>query len=72
LERPPTDAQIEDWNRRFRDITTSGRIRRTDLPAEDLEDPLLVQLHGVSLRFDRRKTVRLRQLIDCINGQVGD
>jgi uncharacterized protein (TIGR00730 family) len=68
LERAPTDAQLEEWNRRFEDIMTSGEIRRTDLPSEDLEDPLLVQLHGISFRFDRRKTVRLRQLIDCLNG----
>jgi uncharacterized protein (TIGR00730 family) len=72
LEHPATEGQLVDWNRRFGDITISGGIRRTKLPAEDLEDPLRMQLHGISLRFDRRKTVRLRQLIDCINGRSRD
>ncbi|MBD3161196.1 MAG: TIGR00730 family Rossman fold protein [Candidatus Eisenbacteria bacterium] len=68
LEKEPTDTQIEEWNDRFADIIVKGRIARAELPGEDLEDPLLATLHGISFHFDRRKTARLRELLDAING----
>lgn len=69
LEEPATDEQLADWSGRFADIAESGVIR-TGLTPEDLADPFLQQLHGVSLKFNRRSFARLRELIDAMNGRV--
>jgi uncharacterized protein (TIGR00730 family) len=72
LETPATDGQLADWGARFDDIIVGGDIRRSDLTPEDLEDPLLQQLHGISLNFNRKSFARLRELIDAINGRVAE
>ncbi|MDM7915110.1 MAG: TIGR00730 family Rossman fold protein [Candidatus Eisenbacteria bacterium] len=68
LENEPTDEQLAEWSLRFQDLMTKGGITRTPLPEEDREDPLLKQLHGVQLHFNRRNFARLRELIDALNG----
>jgi hypothetical protein len=70
LERPVTDDQLAEWGHRFSDIVGEGGILRSGLTPEDLEDPLLQQLHGISMQFNRRSFARLRELIDAINGRV--
>ncbi len=70
LEHTPTDEQLEGLGHQFQDIVSDGGITRTELPAEDREDPLLNQLHGVTMRFNRRSFSRLRELIDAINGRT--
>jgi uncharacterized protein (TIGR00730 family) len=71
LERRPTEEQLERWSGEFADIIDKGGINRAALPEEDREDRLLAPLHGISLRFDRKSTARLRELIDAINGRNG-
>jgi uncharacterized protein (TIGR00730 family) len=71
LDRAATDEQLADWGGRFADIVGDAGIRRSDLTPEDLEDPLLQQLHGISMRFNRKSFARLRELIDAINGRAG-
>lgn len=68
LEKEPTEEQLGRWSEEFADIIGRGKIVRSELPGEDLEDPLLAPLHGISFHFDRRRTARLRALIDAING----
>jgi uncharacterized protein (TIGR00730 family) len=70
LETAPADAELADWNERFSDLLSEGVIEQAELPREDLEDPLLQQLHGIAMRFNRRDFARLRELIDTINGSV--
>lgn len=69
LEKPATDEQLADWSGRFADIAEGGVIR-AGLTPEDIADPFLQQLHGVSLKFNRRSFARLRELIDAMNGRV--
>ena len=67
LEAPPTDAELDDLNRRFADICVSGRIERADpLPAEVANDDRLDKARIV-LAFDIFKQARLRALIDAVN-----
>lgn len=68
LQREPSDSELKRWSRDFADMLTGGEIRRTGLPAEDLEDALLASLYGVRLSFDRHSTARLREFIDTVNG----
>lgn len=71
LEKRPTEDQLDAWSSEFADIIEIGKIRNVELPEEDQEDQLLMQLHGVSFRFDLKSTARLRALIDTINGGNG-
>jgi uncharacterized protein (TIGR00730 family) len=68
LQKEPSEADLSRWSEDFAGMLGGGVIRRTGLPAEDLEDPLVAELHGIRLPFDRRSTARLREFIDTVNG----
>jgi len=72
LEQAPSNTQLEEWTRRFPDILVGGPIARAELPTEDQEDPFLTQLHGISLRFNRKSFARLREFIDTLNAATAD
>jgi hypothetical protein len=68
LLNEPTTEQLETWSREFSDIITDGGISKAEMPPEEREDPLLADLHAISLRFTRKSFARLRELIDALNG----
>jgi hypothetical protein len=67
LQSEPTTAEIEAWSREFSDIIVDGAISKAEMPPEEREDPLLADLHAISLRFTRKSFARLRDLIDALN-----
>ncbi|MGQ0612784.1 MAG: LOG family protein [Planctomycetaceae bacterium] len=70
LRRAPTAEQMDQLNLSFPDILTGGRIEAGPaLPEEQGEHGALPRL---LLRFNRRDTARLRQLIDALNAYVPD
>lgn len=70
LLKEPTAGQIESWSRDFSDIIADGGISRAEMPPEDRDDPLLADLHAISMRFTRKSFARLRELIDVLNEQA--
>ncbi len=64
----PTPGELETWSREFSDIIVDGGISKSEMPPEEREDPLLADLHAISLRFTRKSFARLRELIDALNG----
>jgi uncharacterized protein (TIGR00730 family) len=70
LRHAPDDALLEKINAAFADITTTGRIERSEpRPAEVSTDDHL-ELPRLALHFDRVSYGRLRELIDVLNGRV--
>ena len=67
LAHEPSDGELKKWSHDFSDIIQDGGISRSDMPPEDREDPLLADLHSVSLQFTRKSFARLRELIDVMN-----
>jgi len=71
LQTAPSQAELDDLNRRFADIVTSGAIRSASpLPPERSSDDFL-ELPRVAFRFDRLHYARLRLLIDALNECTG-
>ncbi|HEX6769259.1 MAG TPA: TIGR00730 family Rossman fold protein [Candidatus Binatia bacterium] len=68
LNHPPAPALIDRLNRDFSDILTDGKIRQTEPLADETDDPDTLHLHRLLVRFNREDFVRLRQMIDEING----
>lgn len=67
LAEPVGDELLERLNERFCDILLGGRIERSDALPEERDDPELLELPRLAMRFNRRNYGRLRQLIDCLN-----
>jgi uncharacterized protein (TIGR00730 family) len=67
LRAEPTDAEVEELNRQFDVLLSSGRIERTGpLPAE-LADKDVLELPRLALRLDQRGVGNLFRLIGAIN-----
>src|SRR5947209_1049649 len=67
LKAAPTDDELDELNRQFADIATTGRIERTGpLPAEQSTRDNL-DLPRIALHFDRLSHGRLRRLINALN-----
>src|SRR5687768_4037530 len=67
LQEPPSDALLEEINERFRDILVEGPITIGEPLPEERDEPDLLQLPRLIMRFNRRGLGRLRQLIDVLN-----
>lgn len=67
LRMPLPSRLLEQINWGFQDILTSGTIEQVNSLAEEANEPDLVSLPRLKLRFDRHAMGRLRQLIDVIN-----
>ena len=67
LRREPTDAELDDLNRRFGDLAAQGSIRRTSALAPERSGNDHVDLPRIALRFDKTHYGRLRLMIDAIN-----
>ncbi len=71
LSLRPSGAELAELNRRFADIVTSGRIRRTGPLPPERSGGDVPELPRLALRFDRLHYGRLRQLIDAVNECTG-
>lgn len=62
-----SDQLLARLNTEFSDILTSGTIERVAAHPFELEEEETRELPRIALRFNRRDTARLRELIDVIN-----
>ncbi len=67
LHSPISDELLDKLNLEFADMLESGRIERAEAHPYELDEEHLLQRPRLSLKFNRRDTARLRQLIDAIN-----
>ena len=68
----PTAALLDRLNTEFADIVVTGRIESVETHPHEMNDPHLVDLPRIALRFNRRSFGRLRQMIDVINEELAD
>lgn len=67
LRAEPTDAELDDLNRRFGSLLASGRIDRTAPRQPEVADRDLLDLPRLALHLDQRRVGELFRLIDAIN-----
>lgn len=67
LNNPVSDAQLEQLNTQFADITEAGRITRSDPLPQEADDAHIAHLPRLVFQFNRRDFGRLREMIDVIN-----
>ncbi|MFO1044239.1 MAG: TIGR00730 family Rossman fold protein [Planctomycetaceae bacterium] len=67
LRTPISDEKLELLNADFKDLLVEGKIERTDVHPYEGDEEHLATFPRLRLRFNRRDTSRLRQLIDAIN-----
>ncbi len=68
LKKSLSEASIKTLNEEFQDIVQEGSIEACGPSPEEEDEPKLLELPRLSFSFNRRNFGRLRQLIDCING----
>jgi uncharacterized protein (TIGR00730 family) len=69
LQRPVSDALLDKLNDGFNDILTQGRIERCSGSPEESDEPDLIHLPRLTMRFNRKNFGRLRELIDMLNAE---
>lgn len=67
LRVPVSDQLLEQLNTDFSSILVSGKIERTTTHAFEMEDDRTRGLPRLALKFNRRDSARLREMIDVIN-----
>ncbi|WP_373652174.1 MULTISPECIES: TIGR00730 family Rossman fold protein [unclassified Schlesneria] len=67
VRKPVTDDLLTRLNDEFSDIVFGGKIERTDTHSFEMEDTDTRDLPRIALRFNRRDSARLREMIDVIN-----
>lgn len=67
LRTPISDVKLASLNAEFSDLLIEGAIERTDVHPYEGDEEHLAEFPRLKLRFNRRDTSRLRQLIDSIN-----
>jgi uncharacterized protein (TIGR00730 family) len=67
LNRPISEATLDQLNANFRDILWEGRIERAEADLHESNEPELQHLPRIRFRFDRHGHSRFRQMIDLIN-----
>jgi uncharacterized protein (TIGR00730 family) len=67
LNHPPSPTLIDHLNREFHDILSDGKVRQTELLADESDEPDTLHLHRLLVHFNRQDFARLRQMIDVIN-----
>jgi uncharacterized protein (TIGR00730 family) len=70
LHRAVSDEELADLNTEFADIVAEGQIERTSAAQPEIEDEDVPTLARLAFVFDRIHYVRLRQLIDRLNGPL--
>jgi len=69
LQRPVSDGLLDKLNDGFNDILAQGRIERGSAFPEESDEPDLIPLPRLTMRFNRKNFGRLRQLIDMLNSE---
>jgi uncharacterized protein (TIGR00730 family) len=67
LNRPISDAVLDQLNTDFKDIVWEGTIERTAPDPAEANEPELAELPRLRFRFDRHGHARMRQMIDLLN-----
>jgi hypothetical protein len=67
LARKPTDEQLAEINRKFKDIVTKGEYKVSGPLHAERDEPSLAHLHRLVFHFNKRDHGRLRILIDYLN-----
>jgi uncharacterized protein (TIGR00730 family) len=67
LRRDLTDAELQELNERFRDLLLDGAIARSAPLAPEVSDRDNLELPRLVMRYDPRRSGRLRALIDAVN-----
>jgi len=67
LHRRPTEHELADINRTFKDILTKGEFKVTGPLHAERDEPSLARLHRLVFHFNKRDHGRLRILIDHLN-----
>jgi uncharacterized protein (TIGR00730 family) len=70
LNKPPSEAELEQINGGFADILAEGRFTVGDPLADEKDEPELADLPRLIFHFNRRSYGRLRQLIDFLNREL--
>ncbi|MGH9278983.1 MAG: TIGR00730 family Rossman fold protein [Acidimicrobiales bacterium] len=67
LKARPTDAELEELNREFRDVVVDGAIEITDPLPPEVADGDHVDLPRLAFALDPFRQARFRALIDAVN-----
>jgi uncharacterized protein (TIGR00730 family) len=67
LNRKPTDEQLAEINKSFKDIVIKGEYKVTGALHAERDEPSLAHLHRLVFHFNKRDHGRLRILIDHLN-----
>src|SRR5205823_3000320 len=70
LRDAPDDALLEKINASFGDITTTGRMERSEPRPAEVSTNDHLELPRIAFHFDRASYGRLRELIDVLNGRA--
>jgi uncharacterized protein (TIGR00730 family) len=70
LREAPSDALLKRLNAEFHDVLAGGKIERTETHPFEFDDDHVRHLPRIALRFNRRSTGRLRQMIDFLNREI--
>ncbi len=70
LNRDVSDDLLARLNAEFADLLESGQIERATAHKLESDDPQSLALPRLTLRFDRKKVGRLRQMVDLINDEA--
>jgi uncharacterized protein (TIGR00730 family) len=70
LREAPSDELLQRLNADFADILAGGRIERAETHPFEYDDDHVRHLPRIALRFNRRNTGRLRQMIDVLNREM--
>ncbi len=67
LRYPPTEAEVADLDRTFRDALVGGRLELGEPLPPEVADRDHLDLPRLVMRFDPRQAGRLRAVIDAVN-----
>jgi uncharacterized protein (TIGR00730 family) len=70
LNLPVSDDLLTRLNDEFSDLLDSGRIERVEAHSLEGDEPDVLNLPRLGLKFDRKKVGRLRQMVDLINQEA--
>jgi len=72
MKQAPDAAQVAELNDEFADIVVSGSIEEVDITEHEARDNDHPELARIIFHFNRRDIGRLRQLVNRMNGWVGE
>jgi uncharacterized protein (TIGR00730 family) len=70
IKKAPSDAQLEEIRRQFKDITLGGDFRVAGALKAEADETAIAELPRLVFNFNRRDAGRLRELINYLNDEV--